>query len=307
MPPCFKDCSGSSRAASEETAELEVVHVAERADRFDVGLGHARKISDRALDALCPPQGSTGRWASYGGLTVDRWTGGGSGVLDMIPGAGTTIVANQRVNLFRHENSKVPLLRRSPPCVGSCGLERLRLGVHRLSRRDRERHPPPIGVSAQCVGDLTVDRRLTGAVPGVAQLGGVTSASWAARASSSRWSGWAMSMRALVRSPMVRPRSSATPYSVTTLSTVFLSVVTAAPGDRRGTMRENDLSLVVEWTRRIPDPRGSAWRLWRSPPFTAAGRVATVDDLRVGLARKSTSRVELIDTNFGSRPITADR
>ena len=50
--------------------------------------------------------------------------------------------------------------------------------------------------------------------------------------SSSRWSGWATAMRRWARSLRLAPRSSATPYSVTTWSTVFLSVVTTLPGVR---------------------------------------------------------------------------
>ena len=47
-----------------------------------------------------------------------------------------------------------------------------------------------------------------------------------------------MAIRRRVRSAIELPRSSATPYSVTTRSTTFLKVVTAAPGGRRGTIRE---------------------------------------------------------------------
>ena len=45
-----------------------------------------------------------------------------------------------------------------------------------------------------------------------------------------------MATRAWARWRIVRPRSSATPCSVTTLSTVFFSVVTTDPSRSRGTI-----------------------------------------------------------------------
>jgi hypothetical protein len=55
----------------------------------------------------------------------------------------------------------------------------------------------------------------------------------ASRRRQSRWSGCAIAISALARSRIDRPRSSATPYSVTTLSTVFFSVVTTSPAGRK--------------------------------------------------------------------------
>ena len=54
------------------------------------------------------------------------------------------------------------------------------------------------------------------------------------------------------------PRSSATPYSVTTLSTVFLVVVTTAPGVSWGRMRESVPSEVVE--RSSDEGHARPWR-----------------------------------------------
>lgn len=53
-------------------------------------------------------------------------------------------------------------------------------------------------------------------------------------------------IKCLVRSAIELPRSSATPYSVTTLSTMFLNVVTAAPRCNCGTIRDTLSSAVVE-------------------------------------------------------------
>ena len=53
----------------------------------------------------------------------------------------------------------------------------------------------------------------------------------------------------LVLSRMLEPRSSATPYSVTTRSTRFLNGVTAAPRCSWATMRETDSSAVVECSK----------------------------------------------------------
>ena len=56
------------------------------------------------------------------------------------------------------------------------------------------------------------------------------------------------------RAAIDRPRSSATPYSVTTWSTVFFIVVTGAPSHSRVTMREIDSSFVAECTTTNPIP-----------------------------------------------------
>src|SRR5215208_6873554 len=72
------------------------------------------------------------------------------------------------------------------------------------------------------------------------------SISLALRSSSSRNFGWAMPISLRVLSRMLLLRSSATPYSVTTRSTMFLNVVTAAPGWSCATMREVASSAVVE-------------------------------------------------------------
>src|SRR5277367_3968455 len=73
--------------------------------------------------------------------------------------------------------------------------------------------------------------------------------------SSSRWSGWATAMRRWARSLRLAPRSSATPYSVTTWSTVFLSVVTTLPWVRADRMRPRPV-LVVECSTRNAFPPG---------------------------------------------------
>ena len=55
-----------------------------------------------------------------------------------------------------------------------------------------------------------------------------------------------MDISAAARSRMLRPRSSATPHSVTTLSTVFFSVVTTVPGLKPETILDTEPSSVVE-------------------------------------------------------------
>jgi len=52
-----------------------------------------------------------------------------------------------------------------------------------------------------------------------------------------------MAIRFRVRSRIERPRSSATPHSVTTLSTVFFGVVTTSPAASWGTIRD----IPPEW------------------------------------------------------------
>ena len=56
----------------------------------------------------------------------------------------------------------------------------------------------------------------------------------ASERSRSRWSGWAMSMSADARSRRLRPNSSATPHSVTTVRTCARVVTTPAPCRERG-------------------------------------------------------------------------
>jgi hypothetical protein len=73
---------------------------------------------------------------------------------------------------------------------------------------------------------------------------GSRSALCALKLSSSRWSGCAIAINRRARSAMDCPRSSATPYSVTTLSTVFLIVVTALPGVSWVRMRPRPLPVV---------------------------------------------------------------
>ena len=68
--------------------------------------------------------------------------------------------------------------------------------------------------------------------------------------------GWAMAISAVARSRMERPRSSATPHSVTTLSTVFLIVVTTSPAARVGAILEMRPLAVVECSTTNPWPPG---------------------------------------------------
>ena len=81
---------------------------------------------------------------------------------------------------------------------------------------------------------------------------------------SSRNFGWATAMSLRVRSLVLLPRSSATLYSVTTRSTMFLKVVTVAPGWSYAVMRETDSSAVVECST-IKDWPSSENRAPRAP------------------------------------------
>src|SRR5215207_2288080 len=90
----------------------------------------------------------------------------------------------------------------------------------------------------------------------------------------------------LVLLRMLEPRSSATPYSVTTRSTRFLNVVTAAPGCSWATMRETDSSAVVG-CRRINDCPCSASTAPREVWLAPRGRpVVTAEGLRGALAKE---------------------
>src|SRR5919199_1085348 len=104
-----------------------------------------------------------------------------------------------------------------------------------------------------------------------------------------------------VRSRMLLPRSSATPYSVTTQSTMFLNVVTAAPGCSCATIRDNDSSAVVEcntmkdWPcpEKIAPRAKSGW-----PP--EEDQYSLPSDSEAHCPRKSTSRVAFIATKLSS-------
>src|ERR1700754_2014860 len=76
----------------------------------------------------------------------------------------------------------------------------------------------------------------------------------AARVNSSRNFGSATAISARVRSRSVFPRISATPYSVTILSTVFLDVVTTDPGVRVGRIFDFEPSRVVDCKTMNPCP-----------------------------------------------------
>ena len=64
--------------------------------------------------------------------------------------------------------------------------------------------------------------------------------------SRSRCSGWAMPMSAAARSRRLRPNSSATPYSVTTVRACARDVTTPAPGDSVETRRLTVPRAAVE-------------------------------------------------------------
>src|SRR6476660_9652504 len=76
----------------------------------------------------------------------------------------------------------------------------------------------------------------------------------AAWVNSSRNLGSAKAISARVRSRSVFPRISATPYSVTTLSTVFFDVVTTDPGVRVGRIFDFEPSRVVACKTMNPWP-----------------------------------------------------
>src|SRR5215510_10830363 len=78
----------------------------------------------------------------------------------------------------------------------------------------------------------------------------------ASASSSSRNRGCAMPMSARARCEMDRPRISATPYSVTTMSTVFLMVVTIEPGVSTPRMRDTAPWAAVEGSTTNPRPWG---------------------------------------------------
>ena len=83
---------------------------------------------------------------------------------------------------------------------------------------------------ANAAGAVTGDRRRREGWPQVADACQISAISLAALVSSSRNRGSAISMSAWARCCRVFPRISATPNSVTMLSTVFLDVVTTDPG-----------------------------------------------------------------------------
>src|SRR5215210_8721801 len=103
-----------------------------------------------------------------------------------------------------------------------------------------------------------------------------------------------MEINFLVRSRMLEPRSSATPYSVTTQSTTFLKVVTAAPGCSCATMRETDSSAVVECSTINAWPCSA-----KIAPRAKSGcppeddQYSLPNDSEAHWPRKSTSRVAL--------------
>src|SRR5918997_7177087 len=103
-----------------------------------------------------------------------------------------------------------------------------------------------------------------------------------------------MPIKLRVLSRMLLPRSSATPYSVTTRSTVFLNVVTAAPGRSWATMREIDASAVVECStiKDWPCSENSAPRAKSGCP-PDDDQYSLPNDSEAHWPRKSTSRVAL--------------
>src|ERR687885_2981079 len=101
---------------------------------------------------------------------------------------------------------------------------------------------------------------------------------------------------------MLLPRSSATPYWVTTQSTIFLNVVTAAPGCSCATMRDVDSSAVVEcstmkdWpcSEKIAPRAKSGW-----PP--EEDQYSLPSDSDAHCPRKSISTVAFTATKLSSR------
>src|SRR3712207_1054642 len=111
-----------------------------------------------------------------------------------------------------------------------------------------------------------------------------------------------MSISLRVRSLMLLPRCSATPYSVTTQSTTFLNVVTAALGCSCATIRETDSSAVVEWSTKKDWPCSA-----KIAPRTKSGWLPDDDqyslprDSEAHWPKKSTSRVALMTAMWTSR------
>src|SRR5690606_40366814 len=104
-------------------------------------------------------------------------------------------------------------------------------------------------------------------------------------------------MRARARSEIVRPRISATPYSVTTWSTVFLIVVTIEPGVSVARMRDTSPPAAVDRSTTKPRPCGEhmaprAQAAW--PPLDDQERPATVPEAH--WPTRSISVVALMDT-----------
>src|SRR5919199_4947657 len=103
---------------------------------------------------------------------------------------------------------------------------------------------------------------------------------------------------------MLLPRSSATPYSVTTQSTVFLNVVTAAPGCSCAMMRDTDSSTAVECSTINDWPCSE-----KSAPRAKSGwppdedQYSLPSDSDAHCPRKSTSSVALIATKLSSAAI----
>ena len=115
-----------------------------------------------------------------------------------------------------------------------------------------------------------------------------------------------MAISAVARSRIERPRSSATPHSVTTLSTVFFSVVTTSPAASCGTIFE---IVAVPWRRVQHDEALSARRVHRAAGEVglpaARGVVGAVDGLRRALAEQvDGDSVALIDTKPASWAMT---